>query len=50
MGRSKKIWYPDTHSFKPKRWLTEEGELKWESAVVQWLAFHTGSCVCLGQN
>ncbi|KAI9255264.1 cytochrome P450 [Phascolomyces articulosus] len=49
MGRSDKIWGPDARSFKPERWLSEDGELKRESAG-QWPAFHAGPRVCLGQN
>ncbi|KAG2223721.1 hypothetical protein INT45_003445 [Circinella minor] len=49
MGRSEKIWGPDARSFRPERWLSENGELKRESAG-QWPAFHAGPRVCLGQN
>ncbi|KAI9265176.1 cytochrome P450 [Phascolomyces articulosus] len=49
MGRSEKIWGSDAKSFKPERWLSEDGELKRESAG-QWPAFHAGPRICLGQN
>ena len=45
MGRSEKIWGPDARSFRPERWLSENGELKRESAG-QWPAFHAGPRVC----
>ena len=45
MGRSEKIWGADARSFRPERWLTENGELKRESAG-QWPAFHAGPRVC----
>ncbi|KAG2227433.1 hypothetical protein INT45_007458 [Circinella minor] len=49
MGRSEKLWGPDAKSFKPERWLQENGELKRESAG-HWPAFHAGPRICLGQN
>ena len=45
MGRSEKIWGPDAKSFKPERWLQENGDLKRESAG-RWPAFHAGPRIC----
>ncbi|ORY91408.1 cytochrome P450 [Syncephalastrum racemosum] len=48
-GRSEKVWGPDAKSFRPERWITEEGELRRETQG-KWPAFHAGPRVCLGQN
>ncbi|KAI9498853.1 cytochrome P450 [Zychaea mexicana] len=49
MGRSEKLWGPDARSFRPERWITEDGDLRRESQG-HWPAFHAGPRVCLGQN
>ncbi|KAI9010412.1 cytochrome P450 [Phycomyces nitens] len=48
-ARTVAIWGPDAASFKPERWINEEGELRRESQG-KWPAFHGGPRVCLGQN
>ncbi|KAI9265171.1 cytochrome P450 [Phascolomyces articulosus] len=49
MARNEKLWGSDAKSFKPERWLSEDGELKRESAG-QWPVFHAGPRICLGQH
>lgn len=48
-GRSEKVWGPDAKSFRPERWITEDGELRRETQG-KWPAFHAGPRVCLGND
>lgn len=48
-GRSTRVWGPDAKSFRPERWIDEEGNVRRENPG-QWPAFHAGPRVCLGQN
>ncbi|KAK3815797.1 MAG: cytochrome P450 [Linnemannia gamsii] len=45
MGRSKKIWGPDVHEYKPSRWINTE-----KPSQGKFSSFHAGPRVCLGQN
>ncbi|KAI9259636.1 cytochrome P450 [Phascolomyces articulosus] len=49
MGRSEKIWGEDAKSFKPERWIQNNGDLRRESPS-KWPAFNGGPRICLGQN
>jgi cytochrome P450 len=40
-GRSTKIWGADAKEFRPERWITDENDLRNESAA-KWTAFHAG--------
>lgn len=49
MGRMKLIWGEDRFEFKPERWISSKGELKFEPSY-KFLAFHTGPRSCLGKQ
>ncbi|KAJ4803260.1 hypothetical protein LUZ62_015826 [Rhynchospora pubera] len=49
MGRMKTIWGDDCLEFKPERWISKEGELKYEPSY-KFLPFHTGPRSCLGKQ
>ncbi|XP_058076394.1 cytochrome P450 86B1-like [Magnolia sinica] len=49
MGRMEAIWGKDCLEFKPERWITEQGSLKFEPSY-KFTAFNTGPRDCLGRE
>ncbi|KAI2468665.1 cytochrome P450 [Annulohypoxylon bovei var. microspora] len=49
MNRSKTSWGDDAESFKPERWLTEDGKLITKSAA-EFPVFNGGPRLCLGKR
>ncbi|XP_058072993.1 cytochrome P450 86B1-like [Magnolia sinica] len=49
MGRMEAIWGKDCLEFKPERWITEQGSLKFEPSY-KFTAFITGPRSCLGRE
>ncbi|KAL7622172.1 hypothetical protein AAE478_007675 [Parahypoxylon ruwenzoriense] len=49
MNRSKIIWGEDADSFRPERWLTEDGKLTTKSAS-EFPVFNGGPRLCLGKR
>ncbi|CAO2830526.1 unnamed protein product [Amaranthus hypochondriacus] len=49
MGRMKGIWGQDCLEFKPERWITEQGKIKYE-APYKFLSFNAGPRSCLGKE
>ncbi|XP_010681074.2 alkane hydroxylase MAH1 [Beta vulgaris subsp. vulgaris] len=49
MGRMKGIWGEDCFEFKPERWITKEGKIKYEPPY-KFLSFNAGPRTCLGKE
>ncbi|KAJ3672236.1 hypothetical protein LUZ60_006957 [Juncus effusus] len=49
MGRMETIWGKDCMEFKPERWISNDGKLKYEPSY-KFLTFHTGLRTCLGKD
>ncbi|KAI3462002.1 hypothetical protein Pfo_018665 [Paulownia fortunei] len=49
MGRMDYIWGKDSKEFKPERWITERGTIKYEPSY-KFLAFNAGPRTCLGKE
>lgn len=49
MGRMEYIWGKDCKEFKPERWITERGTIKYEPSY-KFLAFNAGPRSCLGKE
>ncbi|KAF8405921.1 hypothetical protein HHK36_007999 [Tetracentron sinense] len=49
MGRMEWIWGEDCSEFKPERWISEKGRLKFEPPC-KFLAFNAGPRICLGKD
>ncbi|KAL3844980.1 hypothetical protein ACJIZ3_002383 [Penstemon smallii] len=49
MGRMDFIWGNDAKEFKPERWITERGTIKYEPSY-KFLAFNAGPRTCLGKE
>ncbi|XP_042012211.1 alkane hydroxylase MAH1-like [Salvia splendens] len=49
MGRMEYIWGPDAGEFKPERWITERGTVRYEPSY-KFLAFNAGPRTCLGKE
>lgn len=49
MGRMDYVWGKDSKEFKPERWITERGTIKYEPSY-KFLAFNAGPRTCLGKE
>ncbi|RWR74261.1 alkane hydroxylase MAH1-like protein [Cinnamomum micranthum f. kanehirae] len=49
MGRMESIWGKDCLEFKPERWISERGKLKFEPSY-KFMAFNSGPRNCLGKE
>ncbi|XP_058069125.1 noroxomaritidine synthase 2-like [Magnolia sinica] len=49
MGRMEGIWGEDCLEFKPERWITERGRLRFEPSY-KFIAFNAGPRTCLGKD
>ncbi|KAK9130051.1 hypothetical protein Sjap_010538 [Stephania japonica] len=49
MGRTEEIWGKDCLEFKPERWVSSEGRIKYEPPY-KFLAFNSGPRICLGRE
>lgn len=49
LGRMKYIWGKDAREFKPERWISERGTIKYEPSY-KFLAFNAGPRTCLGKE
>ncbi|KAJ1298857.1 hypothetical protein BS78_01G486100 [Paspalum vaginatum] len=49
MGRMEGVWGKDCKEFRPERWLTEEGGLRYEPSY-KFFSFNTGPRTCLGRD
>ncbi|KAJ1298858.1 hypothetical protein BS78_01G486200 [Paspalum vaginatum] len=49
MGRMEGVWGKDCKEFRPERWLTEEGSLRYEPSY-RFFSFNTGPRTCLGRD
>ncbi|TYG49764.1 hypothetical protein ES288_D10G120500v1 [Gossypium darwinii] len=49
MGRMKSIWGEDSYEFKPERWITERGGIKYEAST-KFLSFNAGPRICVGKK
>lgn len=49
MGRMKGVWGEDCMEFKPERWISEKGKLKYEPSS-KFLSFNAGPRTCLGKE
>lgn len=49
MGRMTTIWGKDCFEFKPERWITEQGGIKYEPSY-KFFAFNAGPRTCLGKG
>ncbi|KAL9251310.1 Alkane hydroxylase MAH1-like protein [Drosera capensis] len=49
MGRLRSLWGEDCLEFKPERWITDSGEIKYESPH-KFFTFNSGSRICLGKD
>ncbi|GFQ03771.1 alkane hydroxylase mah1 [Phtheirospermum japonicum] len=49
MGRMDCVWGKDSKEFKPERWITERGTIKYEPSY-KFLAFNAGPRTCLGKE
>ena len=51
MGRMQSIWGPDCTSFRPERWLSEDGtSFRQDISPFQYPAFNAGPRTCLGKD
>ncbi|XP_062216825.1 noroxomaritidine synthase-like [Phragmites australis] len=49
MGRMKSVWGKDCMEFRPERWITEEGKLRYEPSY-KFISFNAGPRTCLGKE
>ena len=49
MARMESIWGKDCLEFKPERWITERGKLKFEP-YYKFMSFNSGPTLCLGKE
>ncbi|KAL6592393.1 hypothetical protein ACP70R_049446 [Stipagrostis hirtigluma subsp. patula] len=49
MGRMEGVWGEDCMEFRPERWVTEEGKLRYEPSY-KFVAFNAGPRTCLGKE
>lgn len=49
MGRMKSIWGEDCLEFRPERWISESGGIKWEPSY-KFFSFNAGPRTCLGKE
>ncbi|CAO2830371.1 unnamed protein product [Amaranthus hypochondriacus] len=49
MGRMKSIWGDDCNEFKPERWITEQGKIKYEASH-KFFVFNAGPRTCVGRE
>ncbi|KAK1264526.1 Cytochrome P450 86B1 [Acorus gramineus] len=49
MGRMEGVWGKDCEEFRPERWITERGKIKYEPSH-KFLAFNAGPRTCLGKD
>ncbi|KAK3211453.1 hypothetical protein Dsin_016159 [Dipteronia sinensis] len=49
MARMASVWGDDCREFKPERWITENGKIKYEPPH-KFFAFNTGPRICLGKD
>ncbi|XP_021866092.2 alkane hydroxylase MAH1-like [Spinacia oleracea] len=49
MGRMKSIWGDDCNEFKPERWITEGGMIKYEPSY-KFSVFSAGPRICMGKQ
>ncbi|KAK1264522.1 Cytochrome P450 86B1 [Acorus gramineus] len=49
MGRMERVWGKDCEEFRPERWITERGRIKYEPSH-KFLAFNAGPRTCLGKD
>ncbi|XVF29818.1 hypothetical protein REPUB_Repub16aG0003900 [Reevesia pubescens] len=49
MGRMTSIWGEDCKEFKPERWITDDGAIKYEAAH-KFFAFNAGPRICPGKD
>ncbi|KAJ4752276.1 hypothetical protein LUZ62_086681 [Rhynchospora pubera] len=49
MARMEGVWGKDCSEFKPERWISDNGKLKYEPSY-KFLSFNTGPRTCLGKN
>ncbi|KAL8168298.1 hypothetical protein V2J09_009797 [Rumex salicifolius] len=49
MGRMEELWGKDCLEFKPERWITEQGTIRYEPAH-KFLVFNAGPRICLGKD
>uniref|UniRef100_A0A1W7HBU4 Cytochrome P450 n=1 Tax=Scoparia dulcis TaxID=107240 RepID=A0A1W7HBU4_SCODU len=49
MGRMEFVWGKDAKEFKPERWITDRGTIKYEPSY-KFLAFNAGPRTCLGKE
>ncbi|KAI5670003.1 hypothetical protein M9H77_19856 [Catharanthus roseus] len=49
MGRMKSVWGKDAREFKPERWISERGTIKYEPSY-KFLAFNAGPRTCIGKE
>ncbi|KAF5745033.1 cytochrome P450 86B1 [Tripterygium wilfordii] len=49
MGRMKRVWGKDCLEYKPERWISENGRIKYEPSY-KFFAFNAGPRTCLGKQ
>ncbi|KAI4968999.1 hypothetical protein ZWY2020_046329 [Hordeum vulgare] len=49
MGRMEGVWGKDCMEFRPERWLTDDGKLRYEPSY-KFMAFNSGPRTCLGKE
>ncbi|KAI4969061.1 hypothetical protein ZWY2020_046391 [Hordeum vulgare] len=49
MGRMEGVWGKDCMEFRPERWITDDGKLRYEPSY-KFIAFNTGPRTCLGKE
>ncbi|OVA17031.1 Cytochrome P450 [Macleaya cordata] len=49
MGRMEAVWGKDCLEFKPERWISEQGRIKYEPSY-KFMAFNAGPRTCLGKE
>uniref|UniRef100_A0ACD5WF32 Uncharacterized protein n=1 Tax=Avena sativa TaxID=4498 RepID=A0ACD5WF32_AVESA len=49
MGRMKRVWGPDCREFRPERWISEDGKLRYVPSN-KFVAFNSGPRTCLGKE
>lgn len=49
MGRMKRVWGPDRREFRPERWISEDGKLRYVPSN-KFVAFNSGPRTCLGKE
>uniref|UniRef100_J3LJU7 Cytochrome P450 n=1 Tax=Oryza brachyantha TaxID=4533 RepID=J3LJU7_ORYBR len=49
MGRMKRVWGKDCREFRPERWITEDGKLRYVPSN-KFVAFNSGPRTCLGKE